>query len=67
MSDASLRMNGGLRERLLHGRRLNPPEVKLVSANPLQGPYGKRKIPTVDNVGISRWYKQLSDQTKARH
>jgi len=62
-----MRMNGGQRERLLHGRRLNPPKVKLVSANPLQEPYGKRKIPTVDNVGISRWYKQLCDQTEARH
>jgi hypothetical protein len=32
-------------------------EVKLVSANPLQAPYVERKIPIVNNGGISRWYK----------
>jgi hypothetical protein len=32
---------------------------------PLHGPYADRKIPSVDNSGISRWHKQLCDHNQS--
>jgi hypothetical protein len=42
---------------LLRGYRRSSTEVKFASANSLQAINSLRKIPSVNNSGISRWYK----------
>jgi hypothetical protein len=42
---------------VLRGRLKIPLLVKLASTNSLHPINGLRKIPTVNNSGISRWYK----------